>query len=269
MGSVTNLSSRRRLTDLYIRGQEVSLEDDAVDENDAPEPPIVVWVSKISPLENKEAADRAASARATILAAKYFEDTHEDRIVYLDQLSSIDGREDMINFLIAPKMQEIELSHEAELASEGKWSKDNYYESLREAWAGGLAEKYDEDPKDVDAKKVHAELTKFVNEVEKRVDADRIDMQGEWDIKSDEELRHAVVDRLIESESDYAWLAEFRKWQLFYSVREPNNHKQKYFVAKEEVDSLDPRILHQLVDTFLQLSVDPLEGKDSGETPSS
>ena len=263
MSNVTSLSRRRRLTDLYIRGKELSLNDNTDEE------PIVVWVSKISPLENRDAAERASQVRATILAAKYLDDHDDGRIQYLDQLSELGDRDNIINFLILPKLQEAQLSHEAELASEDKWSKDNYYASLLESWNSGMAEKYQENPKDTEAKKVFSELTKFANEVEKRVDADRIDLQSTYDIKSDEEIRREAIDRLIDTESDFAWLAEFRKWQIFFAVREPGSHKDRYFLQKEEVDALDPRILAEIVNTFLEVSVDSLEGKDLGEIPNS
>jgi hypothetical protein len=264
MGSVTSIVQRRRLTDLYIKGKPLELNDDTEGEES-----IVVWISKISPLENQESSAKANAVRAAILANKYVDDTDETRRIYLDQISEIDKREDMINFLIAPRLQELEISHQSQLASEDKWAKDNYYESLLESWNSDMRERYEADNKDVEAKKVYTELMKFVKEVEKRVEADKEDLIGEYEIRTDAELRSQTIDRLIEAEADYAWLNEYRKWQVFYATREFTDHKKRYFLMKEEVDSLDPRITGQIISAYLELQVDSLEGKGSEETSDS
>lgn len=261
--NVVAMTSRRRLTDLYVLGKSLELNDDTGDE------PIEVWISKINPLENREAGDKASAARAAFLSAKFAPDNDPDRIVYLDQLNDFRDRDQMVEFLAYPKIQESKQSHEAELASEDRWAKDNYYNSLVEAWNGGVAAKYEEDPKDPEAKKVFSELTKYANEVEKRVDSDKVDILSSYDIKTDEEIRREVIDRLIETDSDYAWLAELRKWQVYYAVREPEDHKRRYFFDKGEVDALDPQILGELVRAFVDLQVEATEGKGSEETPSS
>ena len=79
---------------------------------------------------------------------------------------------------------------------------------------------------------------------------------------SDEDLRRDVVNKIIDSEADFAWLNEFAHWQVFYSIREPEDNKQRYFTSREEVDAIDNRILSELIAAYREMTVDSTEGKD-------
>lgn len=253
---------RRRLTDLFVIGKELVFEDGSDNEE-----PITIWLSKISPLEQKESADRATSARARILAIRKSDD--EDAKLQLsvleEQISDYgitESSEQMIDFLIAPELQQKIVSAEQRISSEGEWAEDEYFKALSESWFdGGMAEKYKEDPEDVEAKRVFSELKRFNDLVLEDVESERENLRHEFAHMSDEKLYSKVLDRTISTEADYAWLAEFSKWQIFFAVRDPDNHDERYFIDRDEIDALDPVVLNRLTAEYQDLTVNPMEEK--------
>jgi hypothetical protein len=257
---------RRRLTDLYLTGQVLELDDGTGD-------PIEIYMSKISPLEQRDAAENATKARAGVLLIKNSPDAAADRLIYEDQIYDLglDTRQTWIEFLSAEKVQQTELSIEERLGSEGEWAENDYLKSLQEAWNDGLRDQWiadqsideDSDEKaDEEADRVFNELKRFTDLVAVEMEEEIPDIQADYEHISDDELKRDVVNKIIESEADFAWLNEFAHWQVFYSVREPDDHKQRYFEAREEVDGLDNRILTELISKYREMTVDGVEGKD-------
>lgn len=251
--------SRRRLTDLYVTGTEVTL-NDGDNQDDA----VTVWLSKISPIEQRDAADKATAARAKLLLIKNTPLHSAERLVYEDQLLDLGltRREDWVEFIALNEIQEAELSNQERIASEGEWAKNDYLDALQKAWNDGLGDKYEEDENDEEAKRVYDELMRFTQEVVEATEEDRTNILDKYAADSDDELMKQAVDRIIDAESDFAWMNEFSRWQLFYAVREPNAKKVRYFVEKEEVDALDARIVQTLLEKYREITVDPIEGKD-------
>ena len=248
-------AARRRLTDLYLRGTELSLTDDDTDD------PIIVWISKISPVQQKESADRASAARAGVLALKKLPSDAPELDRYYEQLKDMSD-EDIAEILIASRLQELEISHESELSFEEEWSKNGYLNSLKEAWDAGANLKYADDPSDPEPKRIHDELERFANEVAERIAASKQELLDEiFEFTAEERMKRAL-DRFVDAEGDYLWLNEFRKWQLYFAVRDPENHKDLYFESRYEIDELDNRILLKLIESFNDISVEAIEGKD-------
>jgi hypothetical protein len=250
---------RRRLTDLYVVGKEVVFDDGVEGEE-----PITVWLSKISPLENRDSADTASSVRAKILSLKNAPDADERLLaVYKEQLEDlgVKDHDSMVEFLISPKVQEAFLSVESRLSEEEPWVTDNYLNSLQQAWNDGLAEKYAIDDEHEDALRVYNELKRFTDLVVAEVEEEKENLAAEYDHESDEDLYRLCLERTIDAEADFAWVNEFSRWQIFYAVREPDNHKQRYFEMREEVDALDVVVLNKLLAEYRELTVDPQEGK--------
>ena len=258
---------RRRLTDLYLTGQELTINDDSGED------PIEIYMSKISPIEQRDAADNATKARAGVLVIKNSPNAAADRLIYEDQLYDLglDSREGWVEFLGAEKIQQAELSAEERLGSEGEWAENDYLKSLQEAWNDGLRDKWianaaidedsDEEP-DEEANKIYDELKRFTDLVREEMVGEVEAIHAEYEHKSDDDLKRDVVNRIIESEADFAWLNEFAHWQLFYAVRESDDHKQRYFESREEVDALDNRILTELIAKYREMTVEGVEGKD-------
>lgn len=253
---------RRRLSDLYVTGTLITLTGPVGDGSETASED--VWVSKISPVEQKESADRASGARAAILAIKHLDDDHEKKLPYWDQLDELvaDDRNTLINFLIAEKVSKAELSAEARLGAEGKWAENDYLSSLQEAWNDGLRDRYLATPDDEEASRVFNELKRFSDEVTESVKEEREDLVSSYDGIPDIELKRKAIDSIIQAEADFAWMAEFRRWQIFYATRWPDAHDERYFQSKDEVAHLDRRVFQQLVDAFNEITVDSIEGKD-------
>lgn len=252
--------NRRRLTDLFVTGKEVVVSD-SEDTNDA----VTVWLSKISPLEQRDAAERAQAARAKVLVIKNSPTMSEARVQFEDQINDLgfNNRDGLISFLIAEDLGRREQSNEARLASEAPWGENGYLDSLEEAWEnGGMKDRFYADSEDEEAKAIFDELKRFAEEVRAATDEDRKELAAAFDLISDADLKDQVVNKLIDAEGDFAWLDEYSRWQIFYAVRDPEDHNKRYFEAKEEVDRLQPEVFNKLVEEYRNLTVEAIEGKE-------
>lgn len=256
----------RRLTDLYLTGTSLILNDES--DND----PIEVWISKVQPPEQKEAGRKAAASRAAVLAIKNLPDDHPDKVPYFDLFeegAALGEKERVVEFLLTDELAQVSLSVEAETAAKDKWAKDDLYESLSEAWNSGLNDKWITDPDDKEASRVYELLKEFTEEVENEIEARREGLKKDLMDEDSDVLLKRAVDQLIDTEANIQWLEEFRQWQVYYAVRLPANHTMLYFESKEEVERLDHRIFDRINETYESLVLSSIEGKELGETPSS
>lgn len=243
----------RRLTDLYVVGKEVVLSDDQGD--------IVVWIQKLNPIQQEQAFSRANAERAKVLSVRRLPSDHEDRLPYEAEADSIaDDRDMMIELLAAEEIHRARQSVESELAHEEEWEKDGYLDGLREAWENGAKERYHYG--DIEAVRVFNELKRFTDTVEELVQPHIKRIKKDYASKTDDALRKQVVDQLIERDADARWLNEYRRCQVWLSVREPTDHRQLYFKSREEVDLLEVPTLAALIREYTNLEVEPIEGKD-------
>jgi hypothetical protein len=247
---------RRRLGDLYMVGKQIELNDESG------EPPIVVYMQKISPIEQRDAADCGTKARAAILSIK--NSPAEDKILYEDQLEDmgLEAREDFIDFLASNRIEELRLSAEQRIASEDEWSKDDYLNSLQEAWNDGVRDTWITSDDDAEANRIYEELKRYTDEVDKSLETDKQDVYAEYDLIETDELKSKVIDKIIEMEADFAWMNEFSFYQAFYATRDPENYEERYFESVDEVKCLDTRILAELISSYREMTVEGLEGKD-------
>lgn len=250
---------RRRLSDLYIVGKEMVFNDDSGEE------PIEIWLSKISPIEQRDAADQATKARAKILSLKNSPEAESERLLYEDQLDDLGlfDRDDLVTFLSASKIEEARISNEQRIASEDPWAEDDYLNSLQSAWNDGLMDEWVIDPDaNEEAARVYSELKRFTDEVEETMIDEVENIKAEFDQIDEEKLRADAVNKILESEADFAWMNEFSYYQVFYSVRYPEDHKLRYFESVDEVKCLDTRILSEIIKTYRDMTVEGVEGKD-------
>lgn len=247
----------RRLADLYVVGREVTIED--------PQGDVTVWVQKLNPIQQEQAFGRAAAQRAKVLSIKKLSPTDEDRLPFETQADEVaSDRDTMIDMLSAVEISQAEQSCEAEAAEEDEWANDGYLQGLQQAWEDGAKDAYLDpgDPGYKEARRVFDELKRFANQVDKAVEGHKKRIRKEFASVTDAELRKRIVDQLIEAEADLKWLTEYRRSQVWLSVREPQDHRKLYFENRSDVDDLAIEVLVRLINEYQSLEVDPVAGKD-------
>ena len=257
--------NKRRLTDLYTFGKEVTINDDSGED------PVTVYLAKITELEQRQAIEKSSAARAKFL--KIERDKNDpQRYFYVDQLETITditSEQALAEIAAAGDLMEVHQSIEARLEEEEEWTKNGYLQSLRDAWIDGAEEDYLKDQEDEDAKRIYTELNRFAEQVEDEFESAKVDVLSDYMNRGIQELLDICVDKLIEIEGSTSWVEEFNRWRLFFAVRDPDNHKERYFESREELDYLSGEVVKTLVDHYESMSVAGTEGKDSAATQDS
>lgn len=250
---------KRHISDLFRKGKRTFLDDGSGDEG------IPVWVESLVSLELKQAMKAASAARARVKALTAATSDDERRMAYVSE-QEMDGmtfdRESLLNFLAAADTAKSRMSHEAELADEDEWKEEGYLEGLMDSWNNGLQDKWLIDNDDEEAAPVYDELARFAATVKERVDADRDQYVRDHTEDSTEELFDRVVDILIEADAENVWFEEYRKQLIYLGTRQINNHRQRYFSTREELDECDGRALKLILAAIDELNVEAVEGKD-------
>lgn len=252
---------KRRLSDLYVRGREMSV-------NDGEGEPIKVWVNKLNEIDRESVLRRANAAKARFMIDSDNEESEQFSAMYAES-RDINSRHELILFIVSDDVNAARRRVESQIAGdEETWSKEGYLQGLVDAWIGdetnpGLAATIQEDPKDPEALRVSDELDRFEQEVRRRVDAETHTLVKDWEDVDIDILRRKATHLLLDLKSSEEFVREFQRQQIFYSIREPNDHRKRYFTTITEVDDLDEDLRKYLVEQYESLVVPPDEGKDS------
>lgn len=257
--------NRRRLSDLYRKGRELTFDDG--------EGPVIVWLAKVSPVDEEEVVRKANAKRARLLTYRSDPDS-EEFLSALNDAYDFGDRALLVEYLIQPDLRKRTQALEAELADAEEWSKDSYLQGLRDAWEGdddspGLKDRYAADPEDQEAGRVLAELKRFRDQVNDRLDPELDELRHGYDDEPDHKLRERFAIRFLETRADLAWVSEYRRAQLYLAVRDAKQRKVRYFENRAELDSIEDEILLPLIDAYEGLMVEIQEGKVSRPTPDS
>ena len=247
--------TRKRLLNLHKRGQEVVFED--------AEGPFSIWVQRIDPWEENQAIMQSKVPKAPIMALKR-NPLDPGRLAYHDLMErwGLNDRDTQITFLISPKVQQAQASAEARIAAEDEWAKEDYLISLQESFNDTLQAVLVDNPEDEDAMRVINELTRYTEQVEAAVAYDEGELRAEMQNEDDAVIEEKVLQQLIEAEANAVQMNEFRKWRLFYSLRNPDNHDELLLESRDDLEHMDEKDIDKLMEAYLDVSFDGIEGKD-------
>lgn len=255
------MPTKRTLADLYVRGTTVTLDDGGGD-------PVEVWVQKLTSVDQEKAVRKANAFRA-LLVAEAHDETSERYMEALGEVDKYDRAalvDQVAQYEVARRTQALE----AEVESGERWSKENYLQGLYDAWNGGMKDRYAKDNEDEDAKRVYDAMQEYLDAVNAKIEKELKNTRTELDeTRNEEQLRKKAVENVIMSRVDIQWMAEYRRCQVWLSVREPNKHGVHYFNGRNEVDELAQETLLALIEAYSTLEVDVVEGKGSGVTQDS
>lgn len=254
------MTKRRRLTDLYVTGRELTIDDGQGGET--------VWLQKLNDLDHETALRKAGAARAVVMTHRNEPESDDYKSAYSD-MAELDNRDFLIDLVTREENVKRLASAEAELAAEDEWSEDGYLQGLHDSWNGGLKDRYATDPEDPEAKRVFGELKRFSDAVTSAVDEQIDALKAAWADRPDSELFHEATLVFLAQRATNAFLREFERCELWLATRKADKHTDYYFASREEIDQLQPQVYDALRAAYTELIVDPTEGKDSPGIPAS
>lgn len=252
---------RRRLSDLYVRGKELSVSDGEGE-------PVKVWLAKMNELDRESALRRANAAKAKFTLTSENEESEAFAAAYAE-IRDLSDREEVTLFIIADEVAQARRRLESEaLTDEEGWGKNDYLAGLLDAWQGdednrGLAEVQAEDPEDPEAKRVWGEIQRFHDEITKSTEMETERLLKDFELTDIEALRRKATHRLLEMQSVETFVREYRRQQIFYAVREPDNRHKRYFGTVAEIEDIDDELRDFLLEQYDGLVVERREGKGS------
>jgi len=247
---------KRHLSDLFVVGKYVSILGEDGEEA------AKVYMKKLSPVDMKTATRKANAARAYILSASRDKNSDEYRITETEVRDMDADIEQLVDLAITPELVKIRAKYEAEVEAEEDW-KDNL-QALYDAWRDGLEKIYmetkDTKAPDVEATRVWNELQRYTDQVNELVEDERVGLIENYVSRGYDRVVDKLIKVLMEFQADQIWLDEFRLCQVWLSVFENHEAKERYFPEREDV-VVQPEILKQLIEAYATLGVDVEEGK--------
>lgn len=261
------MKKRRRLADLYVRGKEITVDDGTDD-------PVRVWLQKLNEIERDSILRRSSAAKARYMIEC---DDHESElfVATYGSVREFLDHDAMVAMIISEDLIKSRARFEEQaLADEEGWGKEEKLKRLVDSWTGdddtpGLAAAHAEDPNDPAALEVKAELDRYEEEINGKVEAERRRLAREWDETPLDDLCRRATTEVLKRRADDEFMKEWGRQQIFYCVRDHDNHHGRYFQTVSEVDDLDDQVRAFLDQQCNALFVDPTEGKDLPASPAS
>lgn len=242
----------RKLSDLFVVGKEVTVEDGQGE-------PLTVYLRKITPLEAEEMFRAANAAKARMLSSK----TEPDSLLFqiISEKCEKATKDEIVEDLTLIETERKRLVIEAELQADERWSKDDYLQGIYDAWEDGLKEQHFTEPTE-ESKRIWEEMQEFQAQLDKKLEREKQAIEKDLKSLSLQKLRDRYFDEQFDRQGDSAWVSEYRKQELYFATRDPDDHSVKAFESPLEINDSSPKLIQKLRDEYATLAVDALEGKD-------
>src|SRR3982751_557763 len=194
------MKQRRRLSDLYVRGKELSIDDGTGS-------PVVVWLQKPNEVDRESVLRRANAAKARY----QLDGDHEEGELFVATFGSVReylDRDGMLDIAGSEQLFRLRERIEAELSeSDEGWGKDAKIKTLLDLWTGtdnepGMAAKFAEDPNDPEAVRVKGEIEAFNAEVDALVEQQKSQIMHDWEDMPDLELARCTAREILKRRAD-------------------------------------------------------------------
>jgi len=255
------VEERRRLTDLFARGEELVIEDKEKGES------VTVWVKKLSPTDAEKAIAKASAARARIWSLKKEDPSSDEYHALRGQVDEL-NEDQLVTWAVSSDMASRRPVIEAQVAFEKDWMKDRYLDGLFELLADPDFQKREQEtPEDVEVIRVKGELQKYQDQCDEVVATNLEMMQDKYATWDRESLLDYVFTELLKIQADLTWSIEYEKCMVWLSVFDNVNRSERLFDSRSQVDELQGPTLAYIISALDHLNVGEMEGKDSQPTP--
>lgn len=290
------IKARRKLSDLYQRGREVrfgpgpdgpkyrvaELEKDAstayiLDAKGKPEKlgpdEVQVWIRPPSPLQREMAMRDAQASRArSLVRAKRHEDS-EEHLTIMAFLADM-SMETLIDYVIQANLDEYRQQAIREVLANDEWEDMTSYQDAMRQFEEQTPEELEGNEEYEALMELDAKFAQQVSEVEKQIIESCRDA---FTIRTRQDLEKMALDKRSELVGSQAFMAEYEKQMLYYSVRDFDEPTQLFYSSATELAEADDEILSAYREAIVPFIDDSAEaknlqgvvsGSDSSELPS-
>lgn len=291
---MANIKARRLLSDLYKRGVEVRFgrgpdgkpkgsvapkgEGYFVDDEGQPIPPqsdeIQMWIQAPSPLQREMALRDAQAARARALVKAKRDEDSEEYLTILAFLADMSD-ETLIDYLIVQAGQDRQHEAMREVLAEDEWKDITAYQDAMRQYEEDERpqEELDKDP---EYQALMETDIKFGRQVREREDALTEAERQVLGMRPRDDLERKALDKRAEIVGTQAFMAEYERQMLFYSVRDFDDNGVLFFESARQLAEADDQIRTIIQDAMVPFISDATEaknlpgvvsGSDSSEPP--
>lgn len=274
----TNISKRRRLSELYAKGvfarfnetgsgafhanrtdedgrplqiESVGNEDFVLGDDD-----VVIWVQPPSPLQREQALREAQAARSrALLGARRNEDSPDaaNTRAFVANM----GRETLIDYVLSADEQERRERAQRDVLGEDEWKDFAALQDAMRQWdEAGNPRTEEWEPlieRDVEFGRQVSNATKYLREV----DRESLSMMPR------EELEKRAFEKRVELLGSQAFVQEYERQMIFYAARDDEDTAELFFEDVDDLMSQDDIVQATLSDTLASFIEDPAEAKNS------
>lgn len=310
-----SMSSRRRPSELYAVGRPIIVDDLGIEEvpklgpdrkplrdeagailyEEVDLPPFTAWVQKLSDIEISDALQYTQRGQAIAMAPYHDPDSDESQAVRAE-IGTM-ARADLVLILtereVNTKRQAVEARVIGEMVVDhtgeevpGKWGKDDYIYSLRDAWESELKLEYALDEDHPEANRVLDEINTFNELVDAELDPARDIERAVYESWTEDALRDHLFNVMVEMTVTAVANDRYDLACLWLATRvcegpDPEDpkrclcrgsgrkHTKKSFDGIDEVRSTDGRVRSAIGAAYRKVVIDSLQGKGSRATRSS
>jgi hypothetical protein len=278
---MANIKARRLLSDLYKRGVEVRFGRDPdgkpkgsiapggegyfVDDDGKPIPvkagEIQLWVQSPSPLHREMAMRDAQAARARALVKAKRDENSEEHLTIMAFLADMSD-ETLVDYVLLQRDQDRRADAMREVLAEDEW-KDmtSYQDAMRQYEADERPqEELDNDPEYAALMELDLKFGEQVRARENELlEAERQALS----MRSRGDLEKKALDKRAEVVGTQAFMAEYEKQMLFYSVRDFEDTGVMFFESARELAASADEIRTTIQEAMVPFISDVTEAKNS------
>lgn len=265
--SSRNIKARKKLSELFKRGIEVRFDEDGghlgpfLDEDGKPIPvtdeQVAMWIQAPSPYQREMALRDAQAARAkALLRAKRDEESEENLTsrAFLSEMTP----ETLSEYVLMIDEEERQNTAIREVLSREEWAE---FPALQDSFR--RMEEVGGNPEDDEWKDLMEADRRYGNQVAERENELSEAARESLKYLSSEELERRALEKRSEIVGSQAFMAEYEKQMLYYSIRDIENTSNLFFDTVDEWNEQPEEIRTIVVEALSKFVGEAAEAKNS------
>lgn len=256
-----NIAARRKLTDLYVKGEEVRFDAEGATKGPFESPPtddqVCVWVQPPSPLQREMALRDAQATRARAVLNAKRDNESEERLTALSFIEDM-GPDTLIEYVMLSEADDRRREAMRDVLGYEEWADiSELQDAMRQ---------FDEADASEDDPEFAALLEKdveFGKQIDKRVKELEEAAREVMKQTPKEKLEERALARRADLQAGQVFMRTYERHMLFYACRVHDDHTELFFEDVTELSEQPDFVIEQLGDVLASFIQDGGQAKNS------